>query len=126
MQFQSYLEQLQQQDQYRQLREVKTARKQRLYRDGQAWINFTSNDYLGLGQRSIKMDELERAIQKYGAHLGSSRLVSGHSTLYAEIEQDISEAYGFEGSFYWEAVMRRIWPFFICLKSRMSSFFLMH
>lgn len=98
MQFQSYLEQLQQQGQYRQLREVETARQQRLYRDGQAWINFTSNDYLGLGQRSIKMDELERAIQKYGAHLGSSRLVSGHSTLYAEIEQDISEAYGFEGA----------------------------
>lgn len=98
MQFQSYLEQLQQQGQYRQLREVETARKQRLYRDGQAWINFTSNDYLGLGQRTINMVALERSIQKYGAHLGSSRLVSGHSTLYAEIEQAISEAYGFEGA----------------------------
>lgn len=36
MQFQSYLEQLQKQGQYRQLREVETARQQRLYRDGQA------------------------------------------------------------------------------------------
>ena len=96
MRFESYLEHLHQQGQYRQLREVETARQQRLYRDGQVWINFTSNDYLGLGQRSIKINQLERYIEKYGAHLASSRLVSGHSALYAEIEREISETYAFE------------------------------
>lgn len=94
--FESYLNDLQSQGQYRQLREVATAHKQRISRDGKTWINFTSNDYLGLGQRHIDVMQLQKRLDQYGAHLASSRLVSGHSQYYADLEARIRDHYQFD------------------------------
>ncbi|WP_274314641.1 aminotransferase class I/II-fold pyridoxal phosphate-dependent enzyme [Staphylococcus hyicus] len=94
--FESYLNDLQSQGQYRQLREVATAHKQSISRDGKTWINFTSNDYLGLGQRHIDVMQLQKRLDKYGAHLASSRLVSGHSKYYVDLEARIRDHYQFD------------------------------
>ncbi|MCO4330616.1 aminotransferase class I/II-fold pyridoxal phosphate-dependent enzyme [Staphylococcus hyicus] len=98
MNFDSFLKSLQSQGQYRQLREVETAQKQRISRDGKTWINFTSNDYLGLGQSHINVAQLQARIDQYGTHLASSRLVSGHSRYYTELETRISKVFQFEAA----------------------------
>eukprot|EP00514_Thraustochytrium_sp_LLF1b_P000314 CAMPEP_0184512202 /NCGR_PEP_ID=MMETSP0198_2-20121128/2752_1 /TAXON_ID=1112570 /ORGANISM="Thraustochytrium sp., Strain LLF1b" /LENGTH=410 /DNA_ID=CAMNT_0026902205 /DNA_START=72 /DNA_END=1304 /DNA_ORIENTATION=+ len=69
---------------------------------GQASVDFCSNDYLGLARsasvsQAVKI-ELERVEQKYGPSLGStgSRLLSGNSVYYEEVERLVTSFYGGE------------------------------
>ncbi|MCU5746305.1 pyridoxal phosphate-dependent aminotransferase family protein [Staphylococcus sp. SQ8-PEA] len=58
------------------------------------YINFTSNDYLGLAQ---EQEYLPVHPQNH-MDLASSRLVSGNSILYTTIERRMSEMFGFEAA----------------------------
>ena len=58
--------------------------------DGQAAINFSSNDYLGLAQdERLKAAAIE-AIQRYGTGSSASRLISGTGPLVLELEQALA------------------------------------
>ena len=57
--------------------------------DGQALLNLSSNDYLGLGSECGPQDEPERSMA--GA---SSRLLSGNHPVYGELETQLGELYG--------------------------------
>ncbi len=60
---------------------------------GSNLVDFSSNDYLGLkNNEDIKTAAIE-ATKKYGTGAGSSRLVSGNSKLYDELEDSISDYY---------------------------------
>ncbi|UEX90227.1 aminotransferase class I/II-fold pyridoxal phosphate-dependent enzyme [Staphylococcus ratti] len=98
MAFEAQLEALKTRGQYRHLREVETVLQQRIYKDGKEWLNFTSNDYLGLGQRPLDVNQLQAYGEKYASHLASSRLVSGNSALYTKLEQQMGEALGYEAA----------------------------
>jgi len=58
---------------------------------GQSFINFASNDYLGLaGQAELKQAAI-RAIEQYGTGSTGSRLLSGHRPLHQQLEGAIAE-----------------------------------
>ena len=68
---------------------VNTIRKNNslVTRNKKKLISFSCNDYLGLSQNSEVIEAGIRAIKKYGAGSGASRLVSGNNFIYDKLEQ---------------------------------------
>ncbi len=56
-------------------------------RAGKEMVSFSCNDYLGLSQDKRVVAAASQALHKYGSGAGASRLVSGESPLYAELEE---------------------------------------
>lgn len=86
MMFQEQIDLLQQKGLYRSLKSVGYIDRQYIEVENKRCTNYTSNDYLGLGQIAFDKDDFERFMRKYSYHLSSSRLISGSSTAYEEIE----------------------------------------
>ena len=62
--------------------------------EGRSLINFCSNDYLGLaGHPDISL-ALKQAADLYGTGSGASHLVSGHSVVHQELEEQLAEYTG--------------------------------
>ncbi|MFZ5996674.1 MAG: 8-amino-7-oxononanoate synthase [Nitrospirota bacterium] len=57
---------------------------------GQEYINFASNDYLGLAGHDAVRETAKRAIDTYGFGSGASRLLSGGTALHRELEQRLA------------------------------------
>lgn len=53
---------------------------------GRRVLNFASNDYLNLAQHPEVLDAAHRALDRYGAGAGASRLVTGNLALHEELE----------------------------------------
>lgn len=90
------LSQLKQQQRYRTLKEVHLIEGKTIRLGERDYINFTSNDYLGLAQLPLDIEDFSKFVERYGTNLASSRLVSGDSVLYTEIEQLLSQHFDFE------------------------------
>ena len=56
--------------------------------DGKEYINFSSNDYLGLANHPALLRASQRAMEKFGFGSGASRLLCGGSSLHEELEKD--------------------------------------
>ncbi len=54
--------------------------------DGRMYLNFCSNDYLGLAADPAVIAALCAGAQRYGVGAGSSHLVCGHQQIHAELE----------------------------------------
>ena len=63
----------------------------RLVLDGKCYLNFASNDYLGLAQHGEVREAAKAAIDRFGVGSGASRLVTGSHRLHAELEAKIAE-----------------------------------
>ncbi len=61
---------------------------------GQTYLNFASNDYLGLKHHPKLLEQSRKYGEKYGAGAGASRLVTGNTPLFGEIEQKIASLKG--------------------------------
>lgn len=62
--------------------------------DGREYLNFCSNDYLGLASHPKVLDALCRAAADYGVGSGASHLVCGHSAPHQELEEALAEFTG--------------------------------
>lgn len=58
--------------------------------DGQCFINFGSNDYLGLSDHPALKECMIRAIEEYGLGPASSPLITGYRKVHAELEQKLA------------------------------------
>ena len=58
--------------------------------DGQACINFCSNDYLGLATHSDIAEAMRAAVDRYGAGSGAAHLVTGHSPEHHALEEELA------------------------------------
>src|SRR5260221_2479833 len=76
---------------YRQLREVASPQGPRIQINGQPLLNFSSNDYLGLANHPALKEAAIRALEKYGAGSGASRLICGSLAPHQELEQALCE-----------------------------------
>ncbi len=57
---------------------------------GRSFINFSSNDYLGLSQHPLLIGRAQEWAKEYGAGTGASRLVTGNLDIFTKIEDKIT------------------------------------
>lgn len=65
---------------------------------GRDVVSFASNDYLGLSNHPAVVAAAHRAIDRWGAGSGASRLVTGSRPVHAELESALAEWKGCERS----------------------------
>lgn len=75
---------------YRSLRQINSPQLPEIQIENQNFINFASNDYLGLSSHPELKEAAIEAIQKWGVGSGSSRLVSGSLAPHHQLEEAIS------------------------------------
>jgi 8-amino-7-oxononanoate synthase len=75
---------------HRDLRRVHSAPGARIEIAGGNSLNFSSNDYLGLASHPALKSAAIRAIEKYGAGSGASRLICGSLAPFHELEDTIA------------------------------------
>ncbi len=63
----------------------------RIMIQGRTYVNFASNDYLGLANHPALMQKTRDAMEQYGFGAGSSRLLGGGTPLHDELEKAIAE-----------------------------------
>lgn len=62
--------------------------------EGREWINFSSNDYLGLAHSPEMTNALAEGVAKYGGGSGASRLVCGTHRAHAALEEALADFKG--------------------------------
>lgn len=59
--------------------------------DGVRYLNFASNDYLGLANHPDVTDAFKRGANEFGVGSGASHLVSGHSQYHHALEEQLAD-----------------------------------
>jgi len=88
------LQEIKQQNLYRSRRVISTPQGVEITVDGQAVINFSSNDYLGLANHPDVIASFKRATDKFGVGSGSAHLICGHSASHHALEEELAEFTG--------------------------------
>lgn len=83
---QSQLDELKAQDLWRELRVLDSAQGPVIESEGRSFINFSSNDYLGLSAAPELKAALIEGVERHGAGSGASRLVCGTQRPHMELE----------------------------------------
>jgi 8-amino-7-oxononanoate synthase len=81
---------LREQDLFRELRRVDSPQSPRIKIGGRTFLNFSSNDYLGLANHPVLKEAAIKAVEKFGAGAGASRLVCGSLTPFHELEEELA------------------------------------
>jgi 8-amino-7-oxononanoate synthase len=86
----SRLSDLRQQNLFRELRRVDSPQSPRLSIDGKSFLNFSSNDYLGLANEPALKEAAIEAIRRFGAGAGASRLICGSLGPHHELDEALA------------------------------------
>lgn len=90
----SALEQRRKEGLYRQRLTTDSAQGPLVRVGGHEYLNFCSNDYLGLAAHPRVIERFRSAAHKYGVGSGASHLVCGHSAPHQELEEALAEFTG--------------------------------
>lgn len=83
---------------FREIRCIDSPQSPNIQSCGTDYLNFSSNDYLGLANHpALKQASIE-AVEKFGAGTGASRLISGSLTPHEELETAIAHLKGTEAA----------------------------
>ena len=82
----------------RELRRIDSAQGPHITFAGRAFRNFSSNDYLGLANHPAIKEAAVRAIEKFGAGCGASRLICGSLAPHHDLEQSLADFKGTEAA----------------------------
>ncbi|MBD3654773.1 8-amino-7-oxononanoate synthase [Kangiella sp.] len=93
---QARLEQRKAQDLLRQRLTLEGAQSVRIKAEGREYLNFSSNDYLGLANHPKLIEAMQKAAGKYGVGSGASHLIIGHSDQHHALEEELAEFLGVE------------------------------
>lgn len=85
------LSQLREQNLLRELRRVDSPQSPRIQVNGKIFLNFSSNDYLGLANDSVLKNAAIRAVEKFGSGAGASRLICGSLAPFHELEETLAD-----------------------------------
>ncbi len=58
--------------------------------DGRRYVDFSSNDYLGLAAHPRVVAAFQRGAERYGVGSGASALISGYCRAHARLEEDLA------------------------------------
>ena len=75
---------------YRELRRVDSSQGTHIQMGGRTFLNFSSNDYLGLANDPSLKEAAVRAVNKFGAGSGASRLICGSLAPHHELEEALA------------------------------------
>lgn len=75
---------------FRELRRVDSPQGPRIKIGGKIFLNFSSNDYLGLANHPALKEAAIKAVEKFGAGAGASRLICGSLALFHELEETLA------------------------------------
>ncbi|HUR44978.1 MAG TPA: 8-amino-7-oxononanoate synthase [Candidatus Saccharimonadales bacterium] len=84
------LTQLREQGLYRELRQVQSAQAARIHLDGQEFLNFSSNDYLGLANEPALKEAAQKTLQDFGTGSGASRLICGSLKPHHDLDEALA------------------------------------
>jgi len=59
--------------------------------DGQSFLSFCSNDYLGLANHPQVIAAFHRGLDEFGAGSGAAHLITGHSRAHHALEEELAE-----------------------------------
>jgi 8-amino-7-oxononanoate synthase len=85
------LESIQDSGLLRELRRIDSAQGPRIELAGRTLLNFSSNDYLGLTNHPALKEAAIKAVEKFGAGCGASRLICGSLAPHHELEEALAE-----------------------------------
>jgi 8-amino-7-oxononanoate synthase len=85
------LDAIREQKLFRELRRVDSAQGPRIEIGGRTFLNFSSNDYLGLANHPVLKEAAIKAIEKFGAGSGASRLICGSLAPFHELEEALAD-----------------------------------
>ncbi|MFQ5329335.1 MAG: 8-amino-7-oxononanoate synthase [Thermodesulfobacteriota bacterium] len=89
---------LREQGLYRAITGIESPQGPRIKIDGRAVVNLSANNYLGLADHPKVKKAAIKALQKYGAGAGASRLVSGDMAPHRELEACLARFKGSEAA----------------------------
>lgn len=95
---QPQLDQLRANGLWRDLRTLDSPQKPQLQHEGRAFLNFSSNDYLGLADSAELKAAFQEGLDLYGAGSGASRLVCGTLRPHTDLEAALAEFKGTEAA----------------------------
>ncbi len=81
---------LREQNLFRELRRVDSPQSARIRLGGRRLLSFASNDYLGLANDPCLKEAAARAVERFGAGAGASRLVGGSLAPFHELEESLA------------------------------------
>src|SRR6516164_4028153 len=81
---------LREQNLFRELRRVESPQGPRIETGGKSFLNFSSNDYLGLANHPELKEASIKAVEKFGAGTGASRLICGSLAPFHELEETLA------------------------------------
>ena len=90
------LEYLRDQNLLRSRHDIEHVKKQMISIKGKWYINFSSNDYLGLSQDASVKKTMVEGIKLFGCGAGASHLISGHIKKQTELEKKIARLIGMD------------------------------
>ncbi|MCW9024821.1 MAG: 8-amino-7-oxononanoate synthase [Gammaproteobacteria bacterium] len=76
---------------YRRRKLIQSPQGVRVCIDGREYLNFCSNDYLGLANHPEVIKSFQQAANDFGVGSGSAHLINGHSVLHHELEEALAE-----------------------------------
>ena len=89
-----YLDQQKQHQLYRQRAIVEGPQGVLLHIAGKQYLNFCSNDYLGLANHPQVIEVLTQGAREYGVGSGASHLINGHSRAHHQLEEELAAFVG--------------------------------
>jgi 8-amino-7-oxononanoate synthase len=92
------LDEIRRQDLHRELRRVDSAQSSHIQVNGRTLLNFSSNDYLGLADHPRLKEAAIKAVERYGAGSGASRLICGSLAPHHELDEALARFKGTEAA----------------------------
>src|ERR1017187_4812046 len=91
LELQQRLDALRGQSLFRELRRIDLPQSPRIKIGGKTYLNFSSNDYLGLANDPVLKEAAIKAIEKFGAGARASRLICGSLARFHQLEEALAD-----------------------------------
>lgn len=85
------LEQREALSQTRQRLQVDSPQAKQLTVDGKQYLNFSSNDYLGLANNTEALRAVKSQLEQSGFGSGASHLITGHHIIHEQLENEVAD-----------------------------------
>lgn len=66
-----------------------------VWRNGKQYLNFSSNDYLGLAEHPAVIEATQQYLKTHGIGSGAAHLITGHTSLHDQLEQRLASLAGY-------------------------------